>query len=364
MNGKELLYSMSHVEEKLINEAETVIPLRVRKRRSLVFLVAAVISLLGVVAFASSMPTSTEGWFASFFASDTQEKAELELTENQSAILHAGLAEINQSVTDQGYTITLESGLCDGKRALIKCRVDAPEGVVLSGRNYGFDYSTDISYSGGVPWDFSASSRGSFLLEDNDPNDNSVVNVLDLIIQPSKNSGASLADGSVWTITISSISELTGYDENVAWNTLCEGTWEFQVVFEDELLVTESVELLDEPVRCDATMFVDNRLIHSKKLPLKAKVFSFELKPLTATISNKRPLIAKYAGVDLEKPIYLVMKDGSKVEVRYRQSLYRKEYDESIYVFDRPVSVEDVEFIEFPGAGKVPVHENEQINNP
>ena len=339
MNGKDLLYSMSHVEEKLINEAETVIPLRVRKRRSLVFLIAAVISLLGVVAFASSMPTSTEGWFASFFAYDTQEEAELELTENQSEVLHAGLAKINQSITDQGYTITLESGLCDGKRALIKCRVDAPEGVVLSGRNYGFDYSTDISYSGGVPWDFSASSRRSFLLEDDDPNDNSVVNVLDLIIQPSKNSDASLADGSIWTITISSIAELTGYDENAAWNTLCEGTWEFQVVFQDELLVTESVELLDETVRCDATMFIDNWLIHSKKLPLKAKVFSFELKSLTATIRNKRPLIAKFAGADLKKPIYLVMKDGSKVEVQYRQSLYRNEYDECLCVFDRPVSV-------------------------
>ena len=108
-------------------------------------------------------------------------------------------------------------------------------------------------------------------------------------------------------------------------------------------------------MRCDATMFIDNWLIHSKKLPLKAKVFSFELKSLTATIRNKRPLIAKFAGADLKKPIYLVMKDGSKVEVQYRQSLYRNEYDECLCVFDRPVSVEDVEFIEFPGVGKVAV---------
>lgn len=358
MNGKDLFYGMNHVEDRLVNEAETVIPLRVRKRRSLVFLVAAIVSLLGVVAFASSIPTTTEEWFNSFFSSDTQEEAEQELTENQSAILHAGLAKINQSVTDQGYTITLESGLCDGYRALIKCRIDAPEGVALNGRNYGFDYSTDITYSSGIPWDFIASSRGSFLIEDDDPNDNSVINVLDIIIQPSTNSDASMADGSIWTITISSIAELAGNDEDAAWNTLREGTWEFQVVFEDELLITESVELLDEPVRCDATMFIDNWLIHSKRLPLKAKVFSFELRPLTTTIRYKRPLIAMFAGVDLEKPIYLVMKDGSKIEVQYRQSLYRKEYDESLCVFDRPVSVEDVEYIEFPGVGKIPVSIN------
>lgn len=355
MNGKDLLIGMNYVDDKLVYEAETVIPSRSKNRPGFVFLIAAIISLLGVAAFASNMSTISGSWFISFFGYGTQEEAELELTDNQGDILHAGLVEINQSVTNQGYTITLESGLCDGYRALIKCRIDAPEGVSLNGRNYGLGYTTNISYSSGVPGNCSASSRISYLIADDDPNDNSTTNLMDIIIQPSKESDHSMADGTIWTITFNNITELTGYDEQAVWNTLCEGTWEFHVSFEDDLLVTGAVELLDKAVRCDSTMFIDNRLIHSKRLPLKAKVFSFELRSLTAIIRNKRPLIAMFTGVDLEKPIYLVMKDGSKVEVKYHQSLYQKDYDESLCIFDRPVSVEDVEYIEFPGVGTVPV---------
>lgn len=355
MNGKDLLLGMNYVEDRLVHEAETVIPIHPRNRIGFAFLLAAIISLLGAAVFASNMATTSDAWFVSFFGYGTQETAELELTDHQGEILHSGLVQINQSVTNQGYTITLESGLCDGYRALIKCRIDAPEGVRLNGRNYALNYRTDISHSSGVSGDYSAAFRTSYLITDDDPNDHSATNLMDIMIQPSKGLDYSMADGTIWTITFHSISELTGQDEQAAWNTLCEGTWEFHVSFENDLLVTKSVELLDHPVRCDATMFIDNRLIHSKRLPLKAKVFSFELRSLSAIIRYKRPLIATFTGVDLEKPIYLVMKDGSRVEVKYHQSLYRKDYDESFCIFDRPVSVEDVEYIQFPGAGKVPV---------
>jgi len=118
------------------------------------------------------------------------------------------------------------------------------------------------------------------------------------------------------------------------------------------LLVTQSQELLSEPVRCGATMFIDNRFVHSKRLPLTAKILSFELRSLTATIRVKRPLIAHFSGVDLEKPIYLILKDGTRIEVTYHQSIYREGYDEVLCLFDRPVSREDVAFIELPGTGR------------
>lgn len=34
---------------------------------------------------------------------------------------------------------------------------------------------------------------------------------------------------------------------------------------------------------------------------------------------------------------------------------YREDYDETLCLFDRPISVEDVAYIEFPGVGKVEV---------
>ena len=350
MNGKDLLCGMNHVNDNLIEEASTDVSLRSRKRPGVIVLIAAIISVSAIVAFASTMPANTSAWFLSFFGHDTKQEAELELTENQNAILDAGLVEINQSVTYEGYTITLESGLCDGYKALIKCRVDAPEGVSLSGVNYALHYESNIEFSGGVPGNYSAASYTGYPLADEDPYDNSITQLLDIIVQPSQGSSFSLADGSEWGFLFTGISERTGTGEDTTWNTLCEGIWEFKVAFDDELLVTESTELLSEPVRCSWSLFIRNR-----KIPVKAKVFSFELRSLTATIRYKRPIIAVYGGGYLANPIYLILNDGTKILVNTKMNTYRGEYYETLCHFDRPVSVEDVAYIEFPGVGQVAV---------
>ena len=350
MNGEDLFRGLSYVDEKFIDEAETVTLARQRKRYAHLVLIAALISLLGIVAFASTLPNSKIAWFSSFFGTDTNEEVVQELTANQRDVLYAGLAEINQSVTYNGYTITLESGLCDGYRALIKCRLEAPEGVSLSGRNYALDYESHIEFSGGEPGNYSASSYSGHTLEDEDPNDNVVTQLLEIIVQPSAGSTFSLADGAVWGFSFTGIEELTGYDEEAAWNTLCKGMWDFEVAFRDDLLVTESTELLSKPVRCLWSLHIRNR-----KIPARAKVFSFELRSLTATIRYKRPLIALFEGVYLDRPIYLILNDGSSVLVKVKMTTYREDYDETLCLFDRPISVEDVAYIEFPGVGKVEV---------
>ncbi len=348
MNGKDLFCGMNHVSENLVKEAETEMLLRPRKRPGLIFLIAALISMSSIVAFATTVPTSTRAWFSSFFGNDTKQATELELTENQLAILDAGLVEINQSATYGGYTITLESGLCDGYRALIKCRVDAPEGVSLNGINYALNI---IEYLDGVSGSYSVSSYTGYPLEDEDPNDNSITLLLDMIVQPSKGSSFSLADGSEWGVSFNGIDELNGNGEDY---TLCEGIWEFKVIFDDDLLVTNSAELLSKPVKCLWNLYIRNWTI-----PYRAKVLSFELRSLTATIRYERPFITSfitfYQGVYFDQPIYLVLKDGTKVLAEVKMATRRDEYDETLCHFDRPVSVEDVVFIEFPGVGQVAV---------
>jgi len=350
MNGEDLFRGLSHIDEDFIAEAETVIPSRTGRKRGLIFLIAAVISLLGVMTFASTMPEVRSNWFYAFFEDAPPADPEEALTENQSQLLHAALVEIGQSVSSGGYTITLESGLCDGYRALIKCRLEGPEGTVLGGRNYALDYTSHIDHSSGIPGNYSASSFACHLLEDPDPTDNRVTLLLEIIVQPGEGSAFSLADGTVWELAFSGIEELTGTGEEAAWNTLCRGTWEFRVAFQGELLVTESIELLRKPVRCLWSLHVRNFTI-----PVRAKIFSFELRSLTATIRYKRPLIAVFQGVHLDKPIYLVLHDGTRVRVQVKMTTYRKNYDETLCLFDRPVSPEDIACIEFPGVGQVAI---------
>lgn len=350
MNGKDLFFGMNHISEHLIEEAETEVVSRPRKRLGLVILIAALISVSAIIAFAATKPAATSAWFFSFFGYDTMQEAEQELTENQSAILDAGLVEINQSVTYGGYTITLESGICDGYKALIKCRVDAPEGISLNGINYALHYETGIEFTGSVSDHYSSASYTGYPLEDEDPIDNSITQLLDIIVQPSDGSSFSLANSLEWGFSFSGISELTGSGEDATWNTLCEGIWEFKVTFADELLVTESTELLSEPVKCLWSLHIRNQ-----KIPIRAKIFSFELRSLTATIRYKRPIISVFQGVYLDKPIYLVLNDGTKVLAKVKMTAHRDEHDETLCHFDRPVSVEDVAYIEFPGVGQVAV---------
>lgn len=347
MNGKDLLCGMNHVSEELVEEAEAKMLSRPRKRPGLIFLVAAIISMSAIVACAATTPASARAWFFSFFGHDPKHEAQLELTENQSAILDAGLVEINQSATQEGYTITLESGLCDGYRALIKCRVDAPESVSLNGLNYALDC---IEFLDGVSGEYITASYTGYLLEDEDPNDNSITKLLEIIIQPSTGSILSLANGSEWGISFSGISELTKSGEDYDWNTLCESIWEFKVAFDDNLLVTDSTELLSEPVRC-----LWNLYVRDWKIPFRAKVISFELRSLTATIRYERPFITVYQGVYFDQPIYLVLNDGTKVLAQVQMTTRADAYDETLCHFDRPVSVEDVAYIEFPGVGQVAV---------
>ena len=368
MSDKQLLHALGNVDDRYIEEmyvhhgarrkvflkkaADHTEPGGRGRRGGMLLLLAATISLLAIAAFASGLPSAADNWFEAYFGSNPQSEVKQELTGKQSEILDAGLVEIHQSAADQGYTITMESGLCDGYRAMIKCRIDAPEGVVLDGRNYGIDYSHNFVYSGDTPGNYSASSLHSSLLADEDPTDNSIDCLLELIVQPSEDSGFSMANGSEWSITFTSIAELSGQDEEARWNSLCEGNWEFDVVFEEKLLVTDSVELLAETVKCDCTMFVNNTL---GNVPVKADVFSFEIRSLSATIRLRRPWIARHLGVDLAGDVYLIMKDGSRVEAKWQQTLYRGDHDELICTFDRPVSFDEVACIEFPGGTQVTV---------
>ena len=350
MSGNDLFQGMNYISEELVAEAEVKVLSHAGKRTGRIFLIAALISLTAIVALAATEPSSAREWFFSFFGDNTKAEAELALSQNQSAILDIGLVEINQSVTCNGYTITLESGLCDGYKALIKCRVDAPAGVCLNAINYALSYEKHIEFSDDTSARYSHASYTGYPLEDEDPDDNSMAWLLDMIVQPSEDSPFSLANGSEWGFSFSGISELTGSGEDLTWNTLCEGTWEFKVTFDNALLVTESTELLSKPVKCLWSLHIRNQ-----KIPVSAKIFSFELRSMTATIRYKRPFISVYQGVFFDRPIYLVMNDGTKVLVRINMTTRTEEYDETLCHFDRPVSVEDVAYIEFPGVGQVAV---------
>ena len=352
MSGKDLLLGMNYIDEAFVAEAGSIQPSR-KGRVSTLLVLAAVISALAFGAFAVDHRDDAGDWFIAFFTDSKRQEAVEGVTENQNLIMDSGLVELNRSVTDQGYTVTLESGICDGHRMLLKFRIDAPEGTVLEGLRYYMDADIRRVTAEGERDLYGSSFTGISMLEDSDQQDSSVSVLLDFYVTPSKNSGYLLTDGAACSVTLTNFRQTKNAEGEFSDTVLCDGNWAFELVFQDGLLVTEQTQILDSPVRIDCAMMIDNRLIHNRKIPVKTKVISFELRAMTATMIHRRPLIAMFEGVVLDEPIYLVMKDGSRVQAKWRQSnnLWEDRLDESLFIFERPISVEDVDYVLFPGAG-------------
>ena len=322
------------------------------KRRSVakkrLWLLAAMIALAlllvgcTVVYVVTGSSWYADRWYRDFFASNASTENLEDLTGHQQQIWDRGLVKLDQSVTCNGYTVTLESGISDGYRMLIKYRIDGPEGTVLNGDGYQLRYTTDMQIPHFGDGDYSLGVYGEEPLQDEKPDDGTVYGLFEWLFQPPEGSDFSLTDGTQWNITVHEILEENRSAEKDAFTTLCQGTWGFQVTFSENLIVTNSTELVEKPIRCTAVRDLGNR-----RFPLKVRVTSFELRSLSATLRYNMPLTGSWDGITLG-PISLTMRDGTRIEAHCRSTVYRGDHEESLYVFDRPIAPEDVAGIEFP----------------
>lgn len=340
MNENQLLRAFGLIDDRFIEELYQNKGIsRKRFRGATLVIIAALFSLLTMTVFAAENDILFENWFYDFFSDQTSAQPGEELTENQKAILGQGLVSIDQSVTQNGYTITLESGISDGHRALLKFRVDGPENVSLNG-HYSLLLETDIEMPSNGEENFSVGYSGGTILEDDDPNDNSVTFLREYIFQAPTGTEFSLADGSIWNFHVDGIQEYG----DTANSIIADGSWDFTVKFADDLLVTNTVELLEKPIKCSA-----KRSLRNWKQDIHVKVTSFQLRTISATVLFDKPLTGFWEGVNLDDEIYLVMKDGSRIEAQFQMSANRGSYEECMYLFDCPISFEDVAYVEFRG---------------
>ena len=362
MSESRLLHVIGDIDEQFIEElSETEIKPWKSYRLTTLVVIAALISILGITAYAAEYVTPLDYWFYKFFSNDVSESSIDMLTENQQSILEHGLVEINQSVTNNGVTVTLESALSDGIRAYLKFRVEPSEGSKLSADDYILDTRTNILLPNGEDGNFSVSYRSCKMLYQ-DPNNSSIVILEQYLYLPPTGTEFNLADGSVWNICVEQILAYYGNQENKRREVI-EGPWSFNVRFSDEAIVTDTTQLLDRPVRCIA-----KRSLGEKTFDIKAKVTSIELRTLSATVIVEKPLTGFWEGVELD-PIYLVLNDGTYVKAEYKMTSFRSDHMECMYIFDRPISIDDVAYIDLPRAGErktdIAPHDSSEIpDNP
>ena len=344
MKQMRILQAMNMVDDAYLEEMSDMKGKEQRRKRKLItfVVIAAVVSLLGLGVFASEYSVLPEYWFHSFFSGDNRLEVMGKLTEKQQEVLSRGLVEIDQSVTVDGWTITLESGISDGYRMFVKYRIDGPEGVVLDGEQYSMDGMVHYMTLDGEEIDFGSMVFHHGMIPDDDPSDNSTAGLFECTYTASDAGGFSFPDGFVWTYEIDAIWEYGLAEGNRPDRKLCEGKWKFEVLFDEEYIVAESVELIDEPVCCTA-----KRMYRHHEFDVELKVISFELRALTATIKFDMPRTGMWEGIFID-PMYIVLKDGTAVEIQERVQSNCGDWIECLVTFDRPMSMADVAYIDFP----------------
>ena len=283
----------------------------ISKRRLTAVLIAATLLLVGT---ASALAFSGVGeWFLDFFRGQSGK----DLTPGQQHLIEGSAADIGESVTSGGLTITVESVLCDDYTIYVKLNVEAPEGVVLDADNYTFE--KDV-FLGNPNWKLKNYSKylngysGSCtVLEDNDGKSNTVSLLFQRTITMAPGSNFSFRDGKARWFELKNFqtSEDVGDGGNKAV-TLFEGIWRFEFVYGDG---TNSVELISAPVYSRGWRWsLHEDGVDPVDDPYEdVLITSFVLSPLGATCfyefwdDGGKPEALNFYGVEL------VMRDGSVV---------------------------------------------------
>ncbi len=217
--------------------------------------------------------------------------------------------------TIDGYSIELKSVQSDGNQAMITLGITAPEGVNLLEHD---GYPVSLKHSN--RWGFfepvtegSGNVSGGYRAEDDGDGKSNTQNVVLKYSAGSEQIRAGevpFASGHVWNIYWQDIyaSYLDEKTNEPVEFLLVEGTWSFDVVFED--VTAEELELITTPIASSAAYGWDMK---GNDLYQDTMITSFLLRPMGASIICD----LEHAAPDFltvgDGCVYVIMKDGSSI---------------------------------------------------
>lgn len=201
--------------------------------------------------------------FLQFFSKQSEQR----LTESEMQYIEENTAGIGQKMTVNGWSVMIDSAICDTNHVYLKIDIEAPKGVNLDAQSYTFRQHTlsaantethGVLHVGGT-WD---------VIRDDYSKNNaiSLIRTSEMIVPlgcvPSFSSGSSqilrLEDLCVWQ----------GEKEEV----IAKGVWTFVFNLSDSH--QDCVEFIDHPVVCDAYRMTGKKI--------QVQLLSFQLSPLGA----------------------------------------------------------------------------------
>ncbi len=307
MNGNNLLTGLSHIDKKFIEESENdMFPEKMDAYkhqhrttfRKPLFL-AAIITLMVFLMGCAYHVISESDWFKAFFS----DRIDMSLSEKQTQYINNNTKEIGQSVTVDGYTLTVESAIADSRNAYIKLILQGPPDTALDADIYWYKNRPTTAGDGWEKNFYKVDEPDAIygagtwqMVDDGNPEDNSVT-IMYALSQTINDELNSFESGVTYRLHIT---DLEGYygEENRSEVLAENGVWDFDIVFDN--INDDSVELITTPV---STVYSD----------FSITITSFELQTMSAK--------AVYSGSDNEKGIVcfvdstVVLKDGTRIGI-------------------------------------------------
>ena len=323
MTGRELLAGMTDLDGSILAEAEafrTEIPVR-RFRPALAAAIGAAVLILAGCAYVAL--TEPE-WFGQFF-SRWQEQG---LSQSQAAFVEENTKVIGQSVTRDGYTLTVESAIADSYNAYIKLRLSSETEDVMNAENYLPGYRLredgtleDYFYAPDHPdWRYSAGSG---------PMEEAPDVILIRVSQNEQQGAKSLEAGVTYRIHFPG---LIGYYSDGTDRVLTEEDFDFDIVF--DTLHDESLKMITEPV---VASFSD----------IRVNVTSLELRTLCVSVDYNGRTDEKGGICFVDS--FVVLKDGT--QVRFRPYVLGSEG--ATCFLTGPIVLEEVDYVQLRDGTKL-----------
>jgi len=283
---------------------------RVRKfslGRGRLLLIAAICALVLSLSTAAVATFSTDERLLRLLHADSQ---------SQIAQLDQMSAQVNTSVTVDGYTVTMQETISDRHNVWILLDVEGPTDIVLNADTVFFQ-DTRIQMER-----MSSHGYAVYTLPDADPTDNKLSFIVDFSAR-TKLAGQkmTLALGKLKANQLNDRLEITGEQQ------LAEGPWEFAV----------SVPQQDFTV----TMWQWKRLTHQDTSFLLQKI---AVSPLSITLEEMKLSTNQYWSL-VEEPVYVQLKDGTQLELHSSNSGSGGLGMQQQYNFPFPINLHEIEEI-------------------
>lgn len=322
MNGKNILIGLSCIDPKYIEESEKDTPARhVIAWKPL--LIAAVIAAL-LLAGCGYVVLSETQWLQSFFSRQKGQP----LSQGQSAYIEQNTQVIGQSVTVNGYTVTVESAIAEERVACIRLRLEGPGLTDIYSGSFrprpladGRGYESLFFEKGHASAEESPYGLGRWIFSP----DGNAISILIQLDQSANPDAPSFEAGVPYVLHLTDL-YVNGFGQTE--RILTEGVWDFEIVFDH--LNTDSAELISLPI----TITHENTSLRVTSLKLRTMGIDVRFVPEAYD----------YLGRDCFEDSWVVLKDGTRV------SVYPQFYNPSGSAglsLDCPIDLKEVDYVEF-----------------